>query len=272
MTGAGFRFALGALGLIAAAGPAYPQTADPHEPGAIPSPCGDPWNNPTGPWDYRSESPANRRLVESYHFTPGVELLIRPQSAGLVGSDIDYTLRAFPNHHRALIAMSALGAKLDTAQPPGANYSVECYFNRAIRFRADDALVRMIYGRYLYAQKRPHDAASQLEAANELAEDNGFSHYNIGLIYLEARQFEAALVQAHRALALGFTRPGLKDGLVAAGRWQEPPGGAAADPVPKPAAVAAPGAAAAMLPELEPVPADEAAADAARAAEAAAWP
>jgi tetratricopeptide (TPR) repeat protein len=189
---------------------------------ADPGPCGDPFANGTGPWDYRSEPPANKRLVENYHFTSNVETLIRPQSAGALGSDIDYTLRAFPNHHRALIAMTALGARLKSAQPEGAQFSVECYFQRAIRFRADDGLVRMLYAKFLYAQKRPADAARQLEAADEIAADNGFSHYNIGLIYLEARQFDAALAQAQQALALGFTRPELKNALVAAGRWVEP--------------------------------------------------
>jgi hypothetical protein len=214
--------ALAALGLMAAAaGPIPPAAAQPTPP--IAGPCGDPIGNGTGPWDYRSEPAANKRLIESQHFTPNVETLIRPQSGGSLGADIDFTLRAFPNHHRALIAMTALGKKLGAVQPAGAQFSVECYFQRAIVFRADDGIVRMLYARFLYAQQRPADAVRQLEAADELAADNGFTHYNIGLIHLEARQFDAALVQAHRALALGFTRPGLKEALVAAGRWQEPP-------------------------------------------------
>ena len=56
----------------------------------------------------------------------------------LGGGDLDYTLRAFPNHHVALMAMAKLGEKQKTARPAGAKYGVECYFQRAVSFRGDD--------------------------------------------------------------------------------------------------------------------------------------
>src|SRR5882672_10328606 len=59
--------------------------------------------NAYGPFDYRIEHD-KLAIVEAYHFTSQVELLIRGQS-GALGADLDYTLRAAPNHHRALVAM-----------------------------------------------------------------------------------------------------------------------------------------------------------------------
>ena len=70
--------------------------------------------NGYGPYDYRpdhhiqapgDQSPhtEKRMLVDGAHFTPRVENLIGAQSGGQVGdpgADLNYTLRAFPNHHR----------------------------------------------------------------------------------------------------------------------------------------------------------------------------
>lgn len=161
-------------------------------------------------------------MVESVHFPPAVEALIRG-STSTVGGDLGYTLQVFPNHHRALIAMMNLGIKLKSPLPPQALYSVECYFDRAVRFRPDDAIVHMIYAKYLSSQGRKPEAIKQLDVAASLEKDNGFTQYNIGLILLEMNEFDRALAQAHTALSLGFQRPALKERLVAANRWREPP-------------------------------------------------
>jgi len=187
--------------------------------------CGNPFVNGFGPHDYRVEQGQNRKIVEDYHFTPRVESLISGLSASL-GGDIDYTLRAFPNHHRALVSMMNLGARLKRSVPPGAQFSVECYFKRAVQFRPDDTIARMIYAKFLTSDGRKPDAHRQLEFALQGAKDNAFTHYNAGLIYFEMGDFDKALVQAHRAQALGFDRPGgLKQQLQSAGKWAEAPAG-----------------------------------------------
>jgi len=182
--------------------------------------CG-PLQNAFGPFDYRTERGNNLYLVEKAHFTPVVESLIKG-NAGYLGGDIDYTLRAFPNHHRALIAAMRYGQKTKLPVPPNMKYSVECYFARALQFRPDDTTVRMLYAGFLYRSSRADEAGKQLERVAFDAKDNGFTQYNIGLVYLEAQQYDKALAQAHRALALGFARPDLKDRLSAVGRWREP--------------------------------------------------
>jgi tetratricopeptide (TPR) repeat protein len=93
----------------------------------------------------------------------------------------------------------------------------------------------MIYGTYLFRAGEKAKALKMLEEAEATAEDNANLHYNLGLVYLDAGQYDKALLHAQKAYALGFPLPGLKNKLVAAGKWQD---------APAPAAPAAPAAAA----------------------------
>jgi len=175
-----------------------------------------------GPFDYRTERGNAFQLVQGAHFTPEVEALIRGKSTFTPGPDIDYTLRAFPNHHRALLAMIRLGELQKTPKPNGSRYSVECWLERAIRFRPDDSIVRMVYSSYLNKNTRLPEATYQLEMATTYAKDNGFSHYNIGLHYFDLKNYDKALIQAHKAIELGLTQTALRDRLQSVGKWSEP--------------------------------------------------
>lgn len=180
--------------------------------------CGE-LTNAYGPFDYWSDKD-KLGIVESNHFTAGVETL-RAGKSGYLGSDIDYTLRAFPNHPRALMAMMKLGEKERTERPAGAHFSVACYFDRAIRFRPNDSMARMIFGTYLAKRKKNNEALLQLEVAEQHAVDNANLHYNMGLVYFDLGKYEEALKHAHAAYRLGFTLPGLRNKLSAVGRWQD---------------------------------------------------
>jgi hypothetical protein len=182
--------------------------------------------NGYGPYDYRTDK-QQLAVVEAYHFSSAVEQLIRGMT-GSIGSDLDYTLRASPNHHRALSALSRYGEKEKTDLVRGAQYTVECYFIRAVNFRPDDPTVRMLFAIYLKGQNRVPDAAKQLAYTETLADISGFTLFNLGLVYLDLGDPDAALRQAHKAMALGFTRPELKARLLAAGKWSEPPSATAA--------------------------------------------
>ena len=203
--------------------------------------CGNPFVNGYGPFDYRAVSGQQRQIVEQYHFTPAVESLV----SGIthtVAADIDYTLRAFPNHHRALVSMMNLGARMKTPKPPGAGVTVECYFVKALTFRPDDSVARMLYAKYLAANARKPEALQNLDMVAEQAKENAFTHYNLGLIYLELAEHSKALARAHSAMALGFSRPELKQALMTAGQWAEPkPEAAEAAASSPPAAASAPG-------------------------------
>lgn len=174
-----------------------------------------------GPFDFRTDR-EKLPIVTGAHFTPEVEALIRGTTGRLPGGDIAYTLRAIPNHPGALISMARLGEKEKTEQPSGSNYTIECWFDRAIRFRANDQVVRMIYADYLIKKQRIADARAQLDAVGKLAADNPFTHYNLGLLLTDLKDYDAALLHAHRAMELGLTYTGLRDRLSTAGHWKDP--------------------------------------------------
>ncbi len=173
-----------------------------------------------GPYDYVTEH-GRLVIVENAHFTPKVEALIAGES-GYLGNDLTYTLEASPNHHRALAAVTRLGQRTRSEQPPHLGNTIECYFDRAIRFRPRDTVVRGLYAVYLQQRSRIPEAIQQLDIASSLAEDNGMSHFNIGLVYLEVGAHEAALREAHLAAQLGYDNPVLEDKLKALNRWKEP--------------------------------------------------
>jgi len=160
-------------------------------------------------------------MVQNSHFTPEVENLIRGQS-GYIGGDLSYTLNAFPNHHRALMAMVALGEKEKTNQPAHSDHSVECWFQRAIAWAPDDNIVRMIFARYLAKANRANEAEQQLGVAASQAGDNAFTHNNLGLIYFDMKDYEKALFHAHKAYELGLGIPTLREQLKSVGKWSEP--------------------------------------------------
>lgn len=178
--------------------------------------------NAFGPFDYRTAQANDKLIVERVHFSPQTEHLIRGSGTGALGADIDYTLRVFPNHPRALKAMMELGFREKAEKPRGANWPVWCYFDRAIRFKGDDAQAKMVYAIYLQRKGKSKEAIEQLEEADALVQDNGNIHYNLGLIYLDLGNYEKSLLHAHKAYKLGFQLEGLRNRLKRANKWSEP--------------------------------------------------
>ena len=119
-----------------------------------------------GPYDYRTITKQQIVLVEGAHFFPNVENLRdgtpHPNRGYPIvpGGEIDYTLRAFPNHHRALMALSRLSIRDKSDRPKGAKASVDCYFKSAMDFRPDDSYVFLIYGIHLSKKGRTCGAHS----------------------------------------------------------------------------------------------------------------
>lgn len=192
------------------------------------------------PMDYRTD----RKLlatVEGGHFQPQVEDLVKPMFDSF-GADLDYTLHAYPNHHRALLTLIRLGDREHTDQPKDMHYSIDCFLRRAIRWRSDDLIARMIYAQYLIKKNRLPDAKAQLDYVSTKAGDNPFTHYNLGLSYFDMKAYDMALEQAHLAASLGMESESLKNKLAAAGQWREPaatPANAASAPAGAASAVSA---------------------------------
>lgn len=186
------------------------------------------------PEDYRKAS-KRLKVVEDFHFGPNVEALVRPMQKGMaIGSDLDYTLWGYPNHHRALVTLVRLGAREKTDRPRGAQFTIDCYFRRALRIAKDDAVTRMLYADYLGSVKRKEDGLRQLQAAVDLAGDSGLTHYNAGLVYLQLGAYPEAVRQARRARELGMPRPDLQAELVRLGKWtdEDTPSSGSAAPAP----------------------------------------
>lgn len=177
--------------------------------------------NAYGPFDYYADKD-KLPIVENAHFTPGVEFF-RERKTGPFGGDIDYTLRAFPNHPRALAAMMRLGEREKTEHPQGSKHTVFCYLERAVRFRPNDGTARLVLATYLMKHQRSAEAIEHLKVAEEAAGGNGNLHYNLGLAYLEVKDYAKALEHAHKAYQSGFDLPGLRQKLKSLGQWKEPP-------------------------------------------------
>jgi tetratricopeptide (TPR) repeat protein len=173
-----------------------------------------------GPHDYRTQRDKLLK-VEQFHFTPEMEAGIRSPN-GTVAGEIHYTLKASPNHHRALVTMTNVVERARQDSLPGMEWPLECYFDRAIRFAHDDPVVRMLYARFLNQRNRKPEAEKQLMLASQFAPDNAFTQYNVGLVALEIGNHSLALKQAHMARAMGFTRLELENALRAANRWRDP--------------------------------------------------
>jgi tetratricopeptide (TPR) repeat protein len=184
--------------------------------------CGD-WTAGYGPLDYRLATPQQIDIVERNHFNASVETLQKGMTSITAGGDLTYTLRAFPNHPRALAAMSRLVRKEGREKPKESMFSMECWYQRAIRFAPDDPSVRVLYGNDLLRAGRRADAIEQLEEATRVASDSANVQYNLGLAYFGLKDYRRSLEHAQKAYAQGFPLPGLREKLKKAGQWRAPP-------------------------------------------------
>ena len=181
--------------------------------------------NGFGPYDYRTASEGTKKQVELHHFNANVENLRTGQNGYLAG-DIDYVLRAFPNHPRALWSMEKLARRDRNERPVGANYTAMCYFERAIEFTPDDAQVRVLYGLHLVERGKKERATEELKTArglidkDELLRTDGNIAYNLGLGFYQVGRYDEAIEYAHRADSLGFPLSGLQNMLKRSGKWK----------------------------------------------------
>lgn len=186
----------------------------------VQNPCGPLEGVHYGPYDYRTQR-ARLRIVEVAHFTPVVESLVG-SATGDMGKDLAYTLRAAPNHHRALVSIVKWGERRKTKDLPGMEYTIDCWFERALRFAPDDHLTRSLYAQYVGKSGNRELASKQLELILSQTADNPLAIHNVGLIYFELNMFDQALEQAHKSLSMGFVNSRLEAQLRQAGKWQDP--------------------------------------------------
>ncbi len=189
-----------------------------------------------GPFNYyiRDEHVSDMLAnVERNHLSPEI-ITLQQSLTGSIWGDLDYTLRAFPNHPVALNSMARLfreknkyGHNFSTVKRfelysdmDPKRSSAEYYLERAIEFAPDDAFAYMIYGVHLQKTKKYEQAIEKYKAAESLQPNHPEVHYNLGLLYYELKQYEEARNHAIIAYDNGYPLPGLKNKLAKSGHWE----------------------------------------------------
>lgn len=175
-----------------------------------------------GPYDYRRASSGTRNIVERRHFTPDVERLVRG-STGTLMADIDYTLRAFPNHPRALWSMTRYRlnalkrAELEGSLPTGSATDQwpppECYFQKARKSVPDDGIVSAVFAIYLHKMGELDAALEEYLRAEHIGPQTAELAYNTGLLYFDMGDFDKAREYAIKAGEKGYPLQGLQKKL-----------------------------------------------------------
>ena len=174
-----------------------------------------------GPYDYKNPDNRSRiELVERYHFTREVETLQGGKNSSDSYGDLNYTIGAIPNHHRALYAMSNYylqqlssmghGEMLKRARVNAHPVPPECFFNRAMVFAPEDHALHVLYGIYLHKRGRKAEALERYLIGESQRPQDGELAHNIGLLYFDLGDLRKAEEYAEKARKLGFPLTGLQ--------------------------------------------------------------
>ncbi|MDX1732983.1 MAG: hypothetical protein R3228_01405 [Halioglobus sp.] len=173
-------------------------------------------------FDYRDRSPyvaGKLNLVNNAHFNSNVENLVKGKTGSLM-ADIDFVIRAFPNHHRALNSAVQYSLRFKKWPAGQDGLPAECYLQRAMKFSPTDVVPYKLYGYYMQVKGRNKEALAANEKALALIPNDPMILYNNGLLLVKMKRYEEAMKIARPLYDAGLTLPGLKDKLVKAGHWQ----------------------------------------------------
>jgi tetratricopeptide (TPR) repeat protein len=181
-----------------------------------------------GPYDYVDPKYSwNLNDINQNHWVPAQQELAdkRVQYALM---QLNYLLIRVPNHYAGLFELGRIeqlypGISYDPSQagkdimffPP----TPECYFDRAFRYRPNDPTLRMLFGLYHHKGKRLEKALVEYHKAEAMDPESSEIQYNLGLVYLDLKDYEASLKHAQKAYKLGYPLAGLRKKLTAAGKW-----------------------------------------------------
>jgi len=198
-----------------------------------------------GPFDYYDPPKGSLSLVERPHFGAITQERAKRGDWCWYWSDVDYTLRVFPNHPRALEAMAkyleehqacpkderGTALKDIMAEIEAGDWrekNADYYFINGIKFRPKQTATRILYGKYLYKIGRLKDALIQLSDAEKLDAASGETHYYMGLAYADLGDYQNAKSHAVKARNLGYKAdkksPDLRGKLIKAGVWTDKDG------------------------------------------------
>jgi len=168
-----------------------------------------------GPFDYYdiANTPHDAlRYVEMEHFGPVTEQHRHSGDFCWYFDDLDYTLRAFPNHPGALQAVATFleshqpckkntptpGTRSNHASPielmkqiEGSDWqrvTAQGYFERAVKFRPKRMETYLLYGRYLRHEKKYDEALKVLEHARSLTPESEAVNLELAVLYFDLGQ------------------------------------------------------------------------------------
>lgn len=164
------------------------------------------------------------RQNESHHLYKG----IRHLHAGAVGTinpvavnqlqmakgEFDFILNLWPNHPLVLGLMSDTLIKLRQPQ------LIESYFDKAYTWSPNAGAVYVAHGTSLLRRGDTAGGIARLKQGLELDPDSANGHYNLGVAYLQIKDYAQANTHAQRAYALGHPQPGLREQLQKVRAWK----------------------------------------------------
>lgn len=180
-----------------------------------------------GPYDYSKTSGQKHLVVvHQHHFTSDVENLIKGKE-GYIAQDLNYTVMASPNHHRALLSMIRFQLGIDNKIIKYKNDKaqllptpLECYFYRAFNFNKDDPVPLSLFAYYLTKINRLNEAKKYYESALKIQPDSSKIAYSYALLLLELKEYDKALEIAKVAYKDKSAPPGLRKKLQDLKIWE----------------------------------------------------
>ena len=154
------------------------------------------------------------RTVENAHQRFGAEK-VRAGRYESAYHEFVYVLGPFPNHPEALLALDEVCRKLKSTK-----CNMDSRFEKAITVNPEAAGTYVIQGIYLSRAGKNPAAIESYKRAIELQPESPVAHYNLGLAYVETKDYAHANEHAQKAYALGFPLPGLREKLKKAGQWK----------------------------------------------------
>jgi Tfp pilus assembly protein PilF len=148
------------------------------------------------------------------HLPPGIQNL-RARDYRRAQGEFQFILNYFPNHPQVLALMSEVCSGWKSPK-----CTMEELFERAIAVNPKASGTYTVMGIHQLKQRRLQDAIESFQQALDLDPNSLNAHYNLGLAYVETRQYALANEHAQTAYALGAPFPGLREKLRKVGSWK----------------------------------------------------
>ncbi len=135
---------------------------------------------------------------------------------GSAKREFEFVLNYVPNDPQALNGLSEVCVKWKL---PTCDMAMEQRFQKAIERNPGAAPSYVVQALYLHRKNKLEEAVKMYKQAIELAPNSINANYNIGLAYVDLKQYDLANLHAQKSYALGVTLPGLRARLQSAGKW-----------------------------------------------------